>query len=248
MSFKIAVDAGHGLTTAGKNVVKKLDAAQTKEWVMNDRVTRHFIEAAKQYEGVEILRVDDPTGKTDVALATRVKKANDWGADLYFSNHHNAAKDDGSVFSGGGVVAFSYKEGGEAAKYRDEIYKACIAAGGLKGNRADPLLTANFYVLKNTKAPAVLMEYGFMDSTVDVPVIMQESYSKKMGYAAMEAIAKVKGLKKKASPVTQASTSTPGKIYRVQIGAFSVKENAEKQLAKAKATGFADAFIFEEEV
>lgn len=32
-------------------------------------------------------------------------------------------------------------------------------------------------------------------------------------------------------------------LYRVQIGAFSVKANAEKMLAKAKAAGFADAFI-----
>lgn len=32
-------------------------------------------------------------------------------------------------------------------------------------------------------------------------------------------------------------------LYRVQIGAFSVKKNAEAQLAKAKAAGFKDAFI-----
>ena len=32
-------------------------------------------------------------------------------------------------------------------------------------------------------------------------------------------------------------------LYRVQIGAFRVKENAEKMLEKAKAAGFADAFI-----
>ena len=32
-------------------------------------------------------------------------------------------------------------------------------------------------------------------------------------------------------------------MYRVQIGAFSVKENAENMLAKAKAAGFTDAFI-----
>lgn len=35
------------------------------------------------------------------------------------------------------------------------------------------------------------------------------------------------------------------KIYRVQIGAFSVKENAENYLAKAKKAGFTDAFIVE---
>lgn len=32
-------------------------------------------------------------------------------------------------------------------------------------------------------------------------------------------------------------------IYRVQIGAYKVKANAEKQLEKAKAAGFNDAFI-----
>ena len=32
-------------------------------------------------------------------------------------------------------------------------------------------------------------------------------------------------------------------MYRVQIGAFSVKANAEKMLAKAKAAGFTDAYI-----
>ena len=37
-------------------------------------------------------------------------------------------------------------------------------------------------------------------------------------------------------------------IYRVQIGAFSKKENAENCLAKAKSAGFADAFITTSEV
>ena len=37
-------------------------------------------------------------------------------------------------------------------------------------------------------------------------------------------------------------------MYRVQIGAYSKKENAEKCLAKAKAAGFTDAFIKAETV
>lgn len=32
-------------------------------------------------------------------------------------------------------------------------------------------------------------------------------------------------------------------LYRVQVGAYSVKKNAENQLAKVKAAGFSDAFI-----
>lgn len=44
------------------------------------------------------------------------------------------------------------------------------------------------------------------------------------------------------------ATPTPaptGKMYYVQVGAFSVKANAEAMLARAKAAGFKDAFIKE---
>lgn len=44
----------------------------------------------------------------------------------------------------------------------------------------------------------------------------------------------------KLNPVKETDKNT---IYRVQIGAFSKKENAEKCLAKAKAAGFTDAII-----
>lgn len=232
--FKIAYGAGHYLKTAGKRLPKELDATQTREWTLNDRVARFFAEAASEYEGVELLRVDDPKGSTEITLETRCKKANDWGADFCLAIHHNAGINLGS---GGGICAYAYKEGTKAAEYRDEIYDACIAAGGIKGNRYDPKLTANFYVLKNTKAPAVLMEYGFMDSTVDAPIILTEAYSKLVGYATMEGIAKVAGLKKKPSTVTQATAGEGEQIYRVrtswdkpssQTGAYKSLENAKK--------------------
>lgn len=35
----------------------------------------------------------------------------------------------------------------------------------------------------------------------------------------------------------------PKKLYRVQVGAYSVKDNADAMLAKIKAAGFTDAFI-----
>lgn len=46
-----------------------------------------------------------------------------------------------------------------------------------------------------------------------------------------------------ASVSTNASTATNKKYYRVQLGAFSVKANAEALLSKVKAAGFTDAFI-----
>ena len=57
-------------------------------------------------------------------------------------------------------------------------------------------------MLKYTKMPAVLMEYGFMDSKTDVPVILLDSYAKAMAEATVSAIAKVAGLTKKAQRVS----------------------------------------------
>lgn len=45
------------------------------------------------------------------------------------------------------------------------------------------------------------------------------------------------------APSTSASTSASGTLYRVQVGAYAVKANAEAALKKAKAAGFTDAFI-----
>lgn len=42
---------------------------------------------------------------------------------------------------------------------------------------------------------------------------------------------------------TTAESDTPKRYYRVQIGAYSVKANADAMLSKVKAAGFTDAFV-----
>ena len=192
--FKIAYCAGHCINTPGKRCLKSLDPNETREWVLNDRVADHFARAALEYEGVELLRTDDSTGKNDISIPSRTAKANQWGANLYVDMHHNAGVNGGS---GGGLVAFCYPNSTDGKKYRDAIYMAVITAGGLKGNRSQPLQEKKFDSLRLANAPAVLLEYGFMDSRTDVPVILDEAYSKLVAYATMEGIAKVAGLKKK---------------------------------------------------
>ena len=193
--FKIAYGAGHNRYTAGRRIPKELDPNETREWTLNDRVARFFAEAAAQYEDVALLRVDDPAGEAEVDLADRCRVANDWGADFFLAIHHNAFR--GTPWDGGGIVAYSYPGSAKGAVYRDAIYDACIAAGGLRGDRSAPKTTANYQVLRDTYAPAVLMEYGFMDSQADAPVILMESYAKLVAYATMEGIAQAAELVKK---------------------------------------------------
>ena len=194
MVFRIAYGAGHYLHEAGKRLPQCLDLAGTREWTLNDRVARYFAEAAAQYEGVELLRTDDPTGETGVKLQARCDRANSFRANFALSIHHNAGA---KLTDAGGIVAYSYPGSKEGARYRDAIYDACIAAGGIRGNRAEPKKTARFHVLKYTHMPAVLMEYGFMDSVQDAPIILQNAYAKVVAYATMEGIAKVAGLQKR---------------------------------------------------
>lgn len=191
--FKIAYCAGHYQNTPGKRIPKSLDSNETREWVLNDRVARYFAEAAKQYPDVQLYRTDDETGKTFVDIPQRVAQANEWGADIYIDMHHNAGIGGGS---GGGVEAFSYPGSVEGKKYRDAIYDAVVAAGGLKGNRSQPLQEKRFDSLSLSNMPAVLVEYGFMDSKTDVPIILSDTYARSVGYATMDAIAGLKGLKK----------------------------------------------------
>lgn len=230
--FLLALDAGHGLPTEGRRIPANLDPNQRQEWWLNQRICNYIAEAAKQYENFETIRVDDTTGAEDVGMSIRCRRANDAGADLYYSAHHNAGINGGR---GGGVVAFSLGEGTAAAGWRDALYAAIVATGGLAGNRASPKTTADFYVLRNTAMPAVLIEHGFMDAPDDVPTILREDYAKAVGYAVAECIATRAGLSKKVQAgQPQASTVTAEQVQQIAKGEAG---NAVSNLMSGKGSG-----------
>ena len=229
--FKIALTAGHYKYTAGKRCLKKLDKNETREWVLNDRIADKIEERLSEYQGYSLLRTDDTTGETAIELEDRIAAANRFGADVYISIHHNAGIAGGN---GGGIVAYTYTKVGEATKeWQRELYEALIAATGLKGNRAQPLATANLAECRDTAMPAVLLELGFMDSATDVPVILSEDYAEACAEAIVSVLVRRGGLVQK--PVSNA-------LYLVQAGAFRDKANAEKLVKSLKAKGF-DAII-----
>lgn len=195
MAIKIALGAGHGLRTGGKRCLKALDPNETREWVLNDRICDYIQYYLKEYKDYKLLRLDDSDdGLTDVALSKRTAAANQWGADIYISIHHNAGLNGGS---GGGIEAYTHPNASNVAiSWRNELYNALINHTGLKGNRAKPLATANFQVLRESKMPAVLLELGFMDSRTDVPIILSKEYAQKCARAIVEVIAKRGGLTK----------------------------------------------------
>lgn len=232
--FKIALGAGHGINSAGKRCIKALDPNETREWWLNDRVCDYVEEYLKAYEGYSLLRTDDSDdGKDNIALSVRADRANKWGADVYISVHHNAAGDGTKVTRASGIVAFSHPNGGSAHEWRDELYAELIKRTGLKGDRWNGTLTADFQILRETKMDAVLLELGFMDSSVDVPIILTDDHARKCAQAIVAVLARRGKLTKKAEPDPE-----PGKLYKVQVGAFANRANAEKLAKDLQAKGY----------
>lgn len=228
--FKLALGAGHGLGTAGKRCHKSLDPDETREWWLNDRICDYIEDGLKDFEGVAVLRLDDSDdGQDDIALSARTGAANKWGADFYLSVHHNAL---GRVFSGSGIVAYTHpKSSSEAVSWRNELYAELIDCTGLRGNRVNPKTTGNYQVLRETKMPAVLLELGFMDSTIDVPVILTDDYARKAAAAIVTVIAERAELERK-------KVVEDGELYILQLGAFKNKAGAEKLKKELEALGY----------
>ena len=150
--------------------------------------------------------------------------ANNWGADLFVSNHFNAA-------GGDGYEALVYSE---KRRPLGEIFEKHVLAIGQ--NSRGVKIRTGLVVLRDTNMPAVLNEGAFVDNLKDIQDWNEDHELKKMGEAYAKAVAEALGLEeKKVEPTTD-------KIYRVQVGAYSIKANAEAMLAKLKADGY-EGFI-----
>ena len=238
---KIAIDAGHYLYTDGKRCLKSLDPNETREWVLNNRVaiaTEKYLKSA----GHEILRVDDVTGKTDVSLAERCRRANAWGAKYYLSIHHNAGINGGK---GGGIVVFILPGiSGETVLAQKAIYNHAVARAELKGNRSNGTPTADFQVLRDTAMPASLIECGFMDSSTDIKYILDPEWSDKIALGIAEGICEIYGgTVKIENTSSKAEELAEDEWYVIQFSANKNRSYAENALKKVHAAGFTDAYI-----
>lgn len=210
--FKLALSAGHGYNTLGKRCLKKLDPKQTREWALNSRICNKIEEKLLKYADCKVLRVDDVTGKKDISIRERARKANDFGANLYIAVHADAGL---NGKSGGGISAFCHPNGSEKSfEWRNQCYKALIKHTGLKGNRSQPLRTANFGEVLYPNCPAILIEHGFMDSKDDVPIILTDKFAEQVATAYVEVIvknAKLKAKEEKKPAKTETKTEAKPK-------------------------------------
>ena len=229
MAFKLALSAGHYLYTAGKRCLKSIDPNETREWWLNDRIADRIQVLLSEYEGVEVLRVDDTTGQKDVSLSARSTAANKWKADFYLAVHHNAGINGGS---GGGITAYAYNGSVPQATldWQKDLYNELIKLTGLKGNRSNGCPRANLHECREPYMHAVLLELGFMDSRTDVPIILTQDFAYKCAQACVNVIVARAGLKKKQT------TTTVGATYKLVTAVNRYSSVADAQ-AKTNSQG-----------
>lgn len=161
----VTIDAGHGINTAGKRVPQEMKRlGGTRENRLNQLIVDELFNMCYMHKcDFTLTQVNDSSGSTDTPLATRATKSNNLKADFHISIHHNAA---GRIFSGGGYTLYAAKNsrGKLYLQSLDELFKKF---GVPKGNRSRTMVEQNFYILTHTKAPAILVECAFMDSTTD---------------------------------------------------------------------------------
>ncbi|MDQ0414574.1 N-acetylmuramoyl-L-alanine amidase [Mesobacillus stamsii] len=234
--MKIMLDAGHGYNTQGKRSPDGM-----REYEFNRAVANYAKSVLDGYENTTVYFAHSDSA--DVPLVTRTNRANELKVDVFVSIHANAFGA-GGWDSASGIETFVYtSKPKEAYDLAIKVQNNLLRASGLP-NRG--VKTANFHVLRETHMTAILAECGFMTNKTDQSKLKSESYRKSAAQAIVDALVAQYGLKRKPAPKQQPKPVTAsGKLYKVQVGAFSDRNNADKLASELKSKGYA-TFVVQE--
>ena len=218
---KVFISVGHGGNDPGAvaNGFKEKDLNLNIALACNDVLIRHGVITAMS-------RTKDDSE----SLETRIKECNAFSPDYAVEIHNNAG-------GGDGCEIFHSINGGKGKTLAQNILNEIVAIGqnsrGLKTKKNESG-TDYFGWIRMTNAPVCLVECAFIDNKTDLAIIDTAAEQKAMGVAIAKGVLKTLGI--------AFVEETNEKIYRVQVGAYKVKQNAINMQNKLKAAGF-DAII-----
>ena len=235
--MRINVHAGHN--PAGKVACGAVGLIQ--ESVEDRRVKDEVINQLRQLgHTVYDCTVDNGTGQKDV-LQKIVQKCRLHEVDLDVSIHFNSgANDKSGNGKTTGVEVLVYSASSKAKRYAEKI---CAAIARLGFRNRGVKTNSSLYVMKNTKAPAMLVECCFVDDKDDVKLYNYYEMASAIVYGITGEKVSATFETAKADAGEETTTGNPKALYRVQVGAYGVKENANAMVEKLKKAGFTDAAI-----
>ena len=207
---------GHGGRDSGavSNNTKEKDLNLSIALACRDELVKHGV-------SVKMSRTTDE----DDNISEEIRECNAYAPDLAVDIHNNAG-------GGDGAEVFHHYGGGVSKTLAEDILAEIVKIGqNSRGAKIRKNKDGKDYYgfIRQTTCPAVIVECAFVDNATDLNILASEGKRKLMGEAIAKGILKALGVE------IQADT---GALYRVQVGAYSVKANAEAMQKKIKAAGF----------
>lgn len=205
----ICIDCGHGGSDSGAVGVNGL-----KEKDYNLLIGKRVVNYLKNYD-VKVVT----TRESDdfISLEKRVNMSNKNNCDLFISIHCNAHTNE----SANGFETYSYTGNSDLQKL---IHKNILNRISSLKDRG--IKKASYYVLKYTKASAVLIECGFITNKSDYKILLNNIDN--IALAISQSIVVFLGLKQMDNR----------ELYRVVVGSYSVKENAQNMVKQLEKDGY----------
>jgi N-acetylmuramoyl-L-alanine amidase len=222
MPKKVFLGVGHGGSDPGAvaNGFKEKDLNLPIALSCRDVLERH---------GVNVLMSRTKDENDD--LTEEIRECNAYDPDLCVDIHNNAG-------GGDGAEAFYYSGGGKSKELAQNILANIILIGqnsrGIK-TKLNSYGTDYYGFIRETKAPAVIVECAFVDNKNDLQIIDTAEEQNAMGVAIAKGILLTLGIEYVEEPKTW---------YKVQVGAFRNRSYAANLLAELKSKGY-NGFIVE---
>ena len=194
MTKKVFLGIGHGGSDPGAvaNGFNEADLNLAIGLACCDELIRHGVDVKMSRKKDE----NDP-------LTDEIKECNAYNPDLAVDIHNNAG-------GGDGAEVFHYSGGGMSKTLAQNINTAIIAIGqnsrGIK-TKVNANGTDYYGFIRQTKAPAVIVECAFIDNKTDIAIIDTAAEQKAMGVAIAKGILNTLGIAWKAPAAANTATA-----------------------------------------
>jgi len=173
--FEVVIDPGHGGPDPGAIGIGGI--RETDVVLEVSKIVKKLLSE----KGVKVRLTR--TNEVDLDLPPRVSIANNMDADIFVSIHANASR--GKRWDINGLETFYYR-GWRGRLLAKKILKQILRVSPGSPDRG--VKQGRFYVIKNTRMPAVLVEIGFLTGRLDARRLEKAAHRKRVAYAIAKGI------------------------------------------------------------
>lgn len=172
--MRISINAGHTASGSGYGAV----SGKYKESEITRKVGKELVKILRKAGHTVFDSTVDDARTQNSYLEAVVRSANGCDVDLFISLHCNASV----KRTGHGVEVYTYN-----GRKLDDAIRVCYEISRLGFRNRGIRDGSHLYVVRNTKAPALLIEMFFLDNEIDQTLYSKTGY-KEMARAIARAI------------------------------------------------------------